>query len=371
MNLQVAGLAAAADPLRERLVGFWRWWRGELLGMLPSGLRRALRHESARLILEVSAGRGELSLVDGEGVQDLGRVALGVDSELRRLAGAVRVAYLPRIDHLILRLDPREVLHRRITLPLAAEENLREVLGFEMDRYTPFTCDQVYYDHVIAGRDPEHGTLHVELLAVPRRHLGEVIKRLGEAGLAPSIMDVAPQEAGWSPGFNLLPQEQRGQYVRPNTRWYRLGVALLIVLTALAVGIPLVQKQRMIHGLERAVDQAREAAQAVYDQRKTLDELLARSRYLSHQKTHRAAVIDVLEVLTRLLPDDTWLDRFELRGGQIKIQGESKAASSLIPLIEAAPLFRNVSFAAPVTHNVRTAKERFVITAQLPEPTGE
>jgi general secretion pathway protein L len=82
-------------------------------------------------------------------------------------------------------------------------------------------------------------------------------------------------------------------------------------------------------------------------------------------------VIDVLEVLTRLLPDDTWLDRFELRGGQIKIQGESKAASSLIPLIEAAPLFRNVSFAAPVTHNVRTAKERFVITAQLPEPTGE
>lgn len=369
MNLQMVGLAAVAEPLRERLTGFWRWWREELLGMLPSGLRHALRHEPARLILEVHAGRGELSLVDGAGVQDLGRVALAEDRELRRLAGTLRVAYLPRIEHLILRLDARDVLYRRVSLPAAAEENLREVLGFEMDRYTPFTAEQVYYDHLITGRDPEHGSLQVALVVVPRRRLGGVIERLTEAGLAPSIMDVGAQQGG-GPALNLLPEAQRGQYLRPSARWFRIGMALLMALVVLAVAIPLVQKQRMIHRLEHAVEQAREAAQAVSDQRKAVDALLARSRYLSREKAHRSAVIDVLEALTRLLPDHTWLDRFELRGDQLKIQGESKAASRLIPLIEAAPLFRNVRFAAPVTQNVRTTKERFVITAQLPPPTG-
>ena len=52
----------------------------------------------------------------------------------------------------ILCLPADKVLTRTLTLPLATEENLREVLAFQMDRQTPFTVEQVYYDYGVVAR---------------------------------------------------------------------------------------------------------------------------------------------------------------------------------------------------------------------------
>ena len=38
-------------------------------------------------------------------------------------------------------------------MPAATEENLPQVLSFEMDRLTPFRSDEVYFDHRVVGRD--------------------------------------------------------------------------------------------------------------------------------------------------------------------------------------------------------------------------
>src|SRR5207247_4977095 len=67
-------------------------------------------------------------------------------------------------------LAREEALVRRVSLPAATEENLEQVLGFEMDRLTPFRAEDVYFDHRVVGRDPTSGQVHV-LLAVARRDL--------------------------------------------------------------------------------------------------------------------------------------------------------------------------------------------------------
>ena len=41
-------------------------------------------------------------------------------------------------------IPAERVLQRNLTLPVAAEDNLRQVLAFEMDRQTPFKADQIY-----------------------------------------------------------------------------------------------------------------------------------------------------------------------------------------------------------------------------------
>ena len=50
---------------------------------------------------------------------------------------------------------------------------------------------------------------------------------------------------------------------------------------------------------------------------------------------------------------------------EVKIRGESSAASALISIIEASPLFSETSFGAPVTQNPKTQAERFVVTTRL------
>jgi hypothetical protein len=54
---------------------------------------------------------------------------------------------------ILLCLANTKVLRQIITLPLAAEENLQQTLRFEIDRYTPFRADQVYFDYRIKARD--------------------------------------------------------------------------------------------------------------------------------------------------------------------------------------------------------------------------
>ena len=54
----------------------------------------------------------------------------------------------------LLQLETRSVLHKSIALPAVTEARLESVLGFEMDRHTPFKADDVYFGYRVAKREP-------------------------------------------------------------------------------------------------------------------------------------------------------------------------------------------------------------------------
>ena len=62
----------------------------------------------------------------------------------------------------------RHSLLRYIQLPLAAKENLRETIGYEMEKYIPLTPEQIYFDFQIISEDRENGTIRILLTAVKR-----------------------------------------------------------------------------------------------------------------------------------------------------------------------------------------------------------
>ncbi len=64
-------------------------------------------------------------------------------------------------------------------------------------------------------------------------------------------------------------------------------------------------------------------------------------------------------------PDDTWLNRIDIRGNEIQIQGESSTAEMLISLVDSSPLFQNPQFRSPVTQVPRSERERFHLSAEL------
>jgi len=76
--------------------------------------------------------------------------------------------------------------------------------------------------------------------------------------------------------------------------------------------------------------------------------------------------IPLLQDLTRRLPADTWLTRFNIHKGKIEIQGFSSSASKLISVIEGSPYFQNTAFNGSVVKEVRG--ERFNITSYLEGP---
>ncbi len=47
--------------------------------------------------------------------------------------------------NLILRLTGQEAIQKELALPAAVKENLSQVVAYELDRYTPFKAEQVYF----------------------------------------------------------------------------------------------------------------------------------------------------------------------------------------------------------------------------------
>ena len=73
----------------------------------------------------------------------------------------------------------------------------------------------------------------------------------------------------------------------------------------------------------------------------------------------------MINELTQLLPDNTWLSRLIIRNGELQIHGESDAAISIIQLLEDSSMFNDAQFRSPLTQNSITRKDKFHVSAMI------
>jgi len=86
---------------------------------------------------------------------------------------------------------------------------------------------------------------------------------------------------------------------------------------------------------------------------------------LERRKSETAASVIVLETLSRVLPDHTYVTELHLAGNKLQIGGITRDAPSLIPLIEQSQHFTRATFYAPTTRSSSDPGERFHIEAQI------
>ncbi|MEA3486622.1 MAG: PilN domain-containing protein [Thermodesulfobacteriota bacterium] len=96
---------------------------------------------------------------------------------------------------------PRDLaVLRYVELPLAVKENLRETLGYEMEKYTPFSSDDVYFDCQIISEDREAGTLKALLVVVAKDAIGPYVDLCEDLGTGISGIEISSTAlAGYFP----------------------------------------------------------------------------------------------------------------------------------------------------------------------------
>ncbi len=102
-------------------------------------------------------------------------------------------------DNLFIGLTRDIALVQFLNLPMAVEENLRETLGFEMDRYTPFASDDVYFDHHVVKRFPESGLVHVMLVTIKKDRVDYYLELFKKLKIRPRGIEVTTTAL-----FNLM-----------------------------------------------------------------------------------------------------------------------------------------------------------------------
>ncbi|MFO1129578.1 MAG: PilN domain-containing protein [Rhodospirillales bacterium] len=355
------------DQLKSVLLSFLRWWLGELRACLPSRLRRFLTASRNRLVFDVSDSVVVVSEVNGGGEREIGHI---VRDQRQAADPADRVrGLLAHLDarrrDIVVRLPPSMALRRKIELPSAAEENLREVVSFDMERQTPFSADQVYFDARLVRRLPEKQRIVADLVLVPKTLADPAISLLASWSVVPHYIEL-PGTADRSPQVVALAAQLGAVPAAKGVHrlsWGLAGLAALLVVAIAAV--PLLRQHRQLASLDAQVEQAKKEADAARKTQDQIDNLAALDRFLVERKEARPARIAVLDEISRILPDDTWLFRLRLAGDEVQTFGYSAGASNLIGPLEESPLFRNPQFLAPLMRDQRVDAERFHIAFQL------
>jgi general secretion pathway protein L len=358
--------------LFARVGRFFAWWFGELAACVPPVLRNGLRGPRQQLVLDWRERDILLRLRGRGGWRELGQVAVDAAAPAAGRAACAKLLRGLRLSatDVVLRLASGQVLQRRVELPLAAAENLREVLGFEMDRLTPFKAETVAYDFRIAAADREAQRLTVDVAVAPRAAIDEAVRAVAALGLTPDR--VGPAEGGdqamW---FNLLSAADSAESGGSLRRLNAVLAVLLALLLAGAVLWPLQRKQADLAELENRLAESRAAAAATEALRERIAAAQDRNSFLVQRRQATPLAVAVLAELTERLADDTWLAQLHIGEGQVLLSGYAPAAAALVPMLEDAPLFADVKFDSPVMPDARVGRERFNLSAKIAPAGGE
>lgn len=362
-STRAGGLRRIDGQLRPRVQAFWTWWTQALASWLPERVRELLGWIPQRVLLRHGGDGVRLSMLRGDAVREIGTVPLA-DVQVPvadPLAGvlAQRIVGVPRW----LVLPAGTALRRTMTLPAAAAERLRDVLAFEIDRQTPFTQAEVRHDARVLSRRAD-GQLQAELVAVPRATIDAVLESLGPLGNTLAGIDVEGAD-GRPLGVNLIASAAQGRREDPWRKWNL--VLAVVAVAALAAGLwQMLDNRRAAAALfaQQVEQEAQRARAAAVEQRRLLD-LVEGMQFLQQARASRPTTVEVIDELTRRLPDATYLDKLSIEGDRILLIGLSGEASALVKQLEGSPLWRDAALAGALQPDPRTRKDRFTLTAEL------
>lgn len=341
---------------------FFQWWTHELKELVPPQLRNVLgAQKKPPLMLQIRDMQLCCYEITPEGDRQI--ACFPLDDEGMKQQEEFFNDQSERLDcERILRLNKLQGLARRITLPAATQDNLRQVVGYEMSRYTPFTEQELYYDVQIVERNKTAHQIIVELVATPKETLNGLYRILQNWGVAVHAVNYAGAE---NPRCNLLPAELRPKVTRgPQIVRNALAAGLAVLLLS-NMALPLWMKGLYIEDLQEQTATAAKKVKEIEKIKAGAQNLLNDVNKLTAQKQNEPSMVEVLNELTGLLPKDTWLNSFQYAKHKIQIQGLSASASALIGILEGSHYFKQVSFISPVIPDRQSGQDRFQIAMEV------
>ncbi|KAA2226164.1 type II secretion system protein GspL [Pseudomonas brenneri] len=309
---------------------FFMWWRTELLSCVPLWLR-------ARV-----------------GAQQLPEVLhWPLQESLHFEVNRPVVILLPADQGLLC----------HVQMPLQVARNLKSVLAFELDKYTPFTAEQIYFDTLVISPET-HEMLQVSLVVIARSRVDEIVLQAQALGLQVAGVDMM-DEGRRAQGINLLPAPHRANRVRRMmhiTYGLTIGISLI---TLLILTTWLANREHVLEEMRQQVASLRSQAMEVDEIRKQLSTRTEMENTLDLQNRQKQTSVSFLKQLTVCIPPDTWLEQLETRAdGSITFSGLSRHANALpAALISCAGLAKAV-FQGGIQPDRESGLERFTIMAQ-------
>ncbi len=265
-------------------------------------------------------------------------------------------------------LRPSRFIFRPLELPRRAIEFLDGIVRAQIDRLTPWAAGDAVFGW---GRptDIANERISVMVAATARTVVRPILQALSALGAASIVVLTAPADSpAAAASIKVYDQSVRG-LLDPR----RVSRILLVVLLVAAAAASVALAADFVIGgsLEARQSDLARSINARRIQLRGGQNVIARdaTALLDRRKHETPATVIVLEALSEILPDDTYVTELHVEGNKLQIVGVTRDAPGLIRLIEHSPHFTRATFFAPTTRAPTDPGDRFHIEAHV-EPVN-
>ncbi|WP_226858619.1 PilN domain-containing protein [Diaphorobacter aerolatus] len=266
------------------------------------------------------------------------------------------------------------LLRKRLTMPLLDSDKMVQALALEAANSNPFASSALVWGYAIDpdGAANAAGVVNVEMALASRSRVEQYLST--QAGVAtgsePEVWALLPQRTDAAmpmPGFGEARRARSGKRY-----WTTVGILsglALALCVAMAITPYLQMRARAMQAnvAYAALDKAagpqvgkREGLVKIEDQVKALADIIG----------HRLDTLQVVQALTKALPDDTVLQRLQIEGRKVMIGGQASDSASLMQKLGSMPEIKEVRAPSPAVRQPGMVKETFQIEFQLTDGFG-
>jgi general secretion pathway protein L len=258
-------------------------------------------------------------------------------------------------------LLPGRFMFRPLELPKRAGEFLEGIVRSQIDRLTPWSANEAAYTWT-PPVEVANDRIQLTVAATARSMVMPYVRALGDVGAASVVVSTVPQDAEVGAGaFKVFEQRNRGTIevtrVTKILTMVFLGAAALALVSSAVSSIVADSLDSEQQDLSHKISARRGAMRRNTDG--------GAQRMLERRKQTTPATVMVLEALSKVLPDHTYVLELRIENGKVQVTGITKDAPSLIRLIEQSPHFEHAAFFAPTTQSPGEPGERFHIEARV------
>ncbi len=258
-------------------------------------------------------------------------------------------------------LQPSRFLFRPLELPRRAAEYLEGIVRSQIDRLTPWTANEAVFSWT-PPTDVPNDRISLMVAATARTMVAPYLRAIASLNAASIVLTTTQLNADSKASpIKFFEQRMRSVVDARRIRLILMTIFLLSGLSAVvSIGISAITAENL--GAEQ-----QELLRKISVRKAAMRNLVDGSNLqtLEKRKQTTPSSVVVLEALSGLLPDDTYVTELRINGEKLQIVGMTSDAPSLIRLIEQSPHFAQATFFAPTTRSPGTTKEQFHIESRI------
>lgn len=279
-----------------------------------------------------------------------------------RTAALRRAPSTGKVDFIALQPPEDLLLRRTVPMPRLPQAALQQAVALELLARSPFPAADLVSGWAVPAAAPATGPLAVEIILASRPQL--------LAWLASQSAQGTTEPELWCPAASGAPIVLQGfgeaRRARAHARGkaasaWLLGLAAVLLLAA-ALTPTLQLRVRALQAVA-AYDKLAHSAAPALQQREALTRSQEQLAGLAQLLADQVDPLQVLDLITQALPDDTTLGAFKLQGLKLTLTGQTGNAAALMQRLGSHPALREVKAPSAATRPPGATKDNFAIEA--------